>query len=160
MHDKSVKDYLRLVTAEQLQEGVTPKQHTQFFVDKLTQLCSHLDRKLQDNKAIDRFIIALDQAYFKVAFFSGDRLGDLGQVKVLRFPKDADQHSHPYLILAEQKPECYENITIFVFCRTVVCNMFNFYCHLHISASFRATIIAWQINRWLSWSCTTRFAIG
>ena len=69
MHDKSVKDYLRLVTAEQLQERVTPKQLTQFFVDKLTQLCLHLDRKLQDNKAIDRFIIARDQAYFKLDFF-------------------------------------------------------------------------------------------
>ena len=41
--------------------------------------------------AIDRFIIARDQAYFKLAFFSGDRPGDLGQVKVpeiLRFPND------------------------------------------------------------------------
>ena len=43
--DKSVKDFLRLVTAEQLQARVTPKQATPFFVDKLTQLCSHLDNK-------------------------------------------------------------------------------------------------------------------
>ena len=42
--DKSVKDFLRLVTAEQLQARVTPKQVTPFFVDKLTQLCSHLDK--------------------------------------------------------------------------------------------------------------------
>ncbi|RUA05683.1 MAG: hypothetical protein DSY43_04120 [Gammaproteobacteria bacterium] len=38
-----------------------------------------------------RFIIARDQAYFKTAFFSGDRPGDLGQIKVpeiLRFPND------------------------------------------------------------------------
>ena len=36
-------------------------------------------------------MIARDQAYFKLAFFSGDRPGDLGQVKVpeiLRFPND------------------------------------------------------------------------
>ena len=87
--DKSVKDYLRLVTAEQLQARVTPKQATTFFVDKLTQLCSHSDRKLQDNKAIDRCIIARDQTYFKVAFFCDDRPGNLRQVKVLeilRFP--------------------------------------------------------------------------
>ena len=71
--DKSVKDYLRLVTAEQLQARVTPKQATTFFVDKLTQLCSNLDRKLQDNKAINHCIIARDQTYFKVAFFCGDR---------------------------------------------------------------------------------------
>ena len=90
--DKSVKDYLRLVTFEQLQARVTPKQATPFFLDKLTQLCLHLDRKLVDAPtAIDRFIIARDQAYFKLAFFSGDRPGDLGQVKVpeiLRFPND------------------------------------------------------------------------
>ena len=34
--DKLVKDYLRLVTVEQLQARVTPKQATPFFVDKLT----------------------------------------------------------------------------------------------------------------------------
>ena len=36
-------------------------------------------------------MIARDQAYFKLAFFSGDRPGDLGQVKVpeiLPFPND------------------------------------------------------------------------
>ena len=36
-------------------------------------------------------MIARDQAYFKLAFFSGDRPGDLGQIKVpeiLRFPND------------------------------------------------------------------------
>lgn len=40
---------------------------------------------------LDRFIIARDQVYFITAFFSGDRPGDLGQVKVpeiLRFPND------------------------------------------------------------------------
>ena len=90
--DKSLKDYLRLVTAEQLQARVTPKQATPFFVDKLTQLSVHLQRAL-DNAPTpsQRFILARDQAYFKTVFFSGDRPGDLGQVKVkeiLRFPND------------------------------------------------------------------------
>ena len=92
MSDKSVKDFLRLVTAEQLQARVTPKQATPFFVHKLIQLCSHLDKKLKDSdRAIDKFVIARDQAYFKLAFLSGDRPGDLGQVKVpelLCFPND------------------------------------------------------------------------
>ena len=89
--DKSVQDYLRLVSAEQLQARITPKQATPFFVDKLTMLSLHLQRELEKStSAIQRFIIARDQAYFKTAFFSGDRPGDLGQVKVpeiLRFPK-------------------------------------------------------------------------
>ena len=89
---KLVKDYLRVVTAEQLQARVTPKQATPFFIDKLTQLSSHLDRKLTNTKkSLEKFIIACDQAYFKMVFFSGDRPGDLVQVKVpkiLRFPND------------------------------------------------------------------------
>ena len=91
--DKSVKDYLRLVTAEQLQARVTPKQASPFFVDKLAQLSDHLDRNLRSLSITptQRFILARDQAYFKALFFSGDRRGDMGQVKVpeiLRFPND------------------------------------------------------------------------
>lgn len=90
--DKSLKHYLRLVTAEQLQARITPKQATPFFVDKLTRLSSHLQRALENAQTpTHRFIIARDQAYFKTAFFSGDRPGDLGQLKVpeiLRFPND------------------------------------------------------------------------
>ena len=90
--DKLVEDYLRLITAEQLQARVTPKQKTPVFVDKLTRLAEHLQRSLGDAKSnIERFIVERDQAYFKTAFFSGDRPSDLGQVKtpeILRFPSD------------------------------------------------------------------------
>lgn len=90
--DKSVKDNLRLVTAEQLQARVTPKQAMPFFIDKLAQLSAFLCGKLAKAEVpLDRFIIARDLAYFKATFFSGDRPGDLGQVKVseiLRFPND------------------------------------------------------------------------
>ena len=75
-----MKDYLRLVTAEQLQARITPKQATPFFVDKLAQLSLYLNHRLEKTeRTIDRFVIALDQAYFKMAFFSGDRPGDLGK---------------------------------------------------------------------------------
>jgi len=36
--DSSVKDYLGLVTTEQLQAQVTPRQVSPFFVEKLAQL--------------------------------------------------------------------------------------------------------------------------
>jgi len=42
-------------------------------------------------RAIGIFTIARNQVHFELAFFSGDRPGDLGQVKVseiLRFPND------------------------------------------------------------------------
>ena len=67
--DKSVKNYLRLVSAEQLQSRVTPKQATPFFVDKLTMLSLHLQRELEKStSAIQRFIIARYQASFKTGF--------------------------------------------------------------------------------------------
>ena len=77
--DKSAKDYLRLVTAEQLQARITPKQATPFFVDKLAQLADHIDKSLQSSNIspTQRFILARDQAYFKAVFFSGDRPGDM-----------------------------------------------------------------------------------
>lgn len=91
--DKMLKDYLRIITAEQLQARITPKQATPFFVDKLVALAQHLDRSLQSPTLTptQRYILARDQAYFKAVFFSGDRPGDMGQVKVpeiLRFPND------------------------------------------------------------------------
>ena len=91
--DKLVKDYLRLVTSEQLQARVTPKQATPFLVNKLVQLALHLDQMAQSPgiSLIDKYLVARDQAYFKAVFFSGDRPGEMGQVKVpeiLRFPND------------------------------------------------------------------------
>ena len=82
-----------MVTAEQLQARVTPKQASPFFVDKLAQLSDHIDISLQSPSITptQRFILARDQAYFKAVFFSGDRPEDMGQVKVpeiLRFPND------------------------------------------------------------------------
>jgi len=90
--DKSVKDYLRVVIAQQLRARVTPQEAAPFFVDKLTQLSLFLERRLaQSDMPLQSFIIARHQAYFNTVFFSGDRPGDLGQDKVpeiLRFPND------------------------------------------------------------------------
>ena len=69
--DKSVEDYLRLVTAEQLQARITPKQATPFFVDKLARLTDHIDQRLQSPNIspTQRFVLDRDQAYFKAVFF-------------------------------------------------------------------------------------------
>ena len=79
-----------MVTAELLQVRVTPKQASPFFVDTLSQLSDHIDRNLPSLyiTPTQHFILARNQAYFKAAVFSGDRPGDMGQVKVpeiLRF---------------------------------------------------------------------------
>ena len=72
---------------------MTPRQATPFFVDKLARLAKYLDQCIQSGAftPLQHFIFARDQAYFKSVFFSGDRPGDMGQVKVpeiLRFPND------------------------------------------------------------------------
>ena len=92
--DLSLKQYLKCVTAEQLQAQATPKQATPFFVNDLLQLSHLIDRKLrsEDLTPIDMFVLLRDQAFFKTLFFSGDRPGDLSQVKtpeILRFPDNS-----------------------------------------------------------------------
>ena len=92
--DSSLKNYLKAVTSEQLQARTLPTQANPLFVDDLQQLCSSIDLKLQREglSSLDMFILLRDQAFFKTLFFSGDRAGDLGQVKtpeILRFPGNA-----------------------------------------------------------------------
>ena len=65
------------------------------FEDKLVQLSVTTSLEICSLPCIinltQRFILAKDQAYFKAVFFSGDRPGDMGLVKVpeiLRFPND------------------------------------------------------------------------
>ena len=91
--DLLVKQYLKEVTAEQLQARVAPKQASPIFLDKLLLLSRHLEKRLllTSLTPTDIFITARDQAFFKTLFFSGDRGGDLGQVKtpeIARFPDD------------------------------------------------------------------------
>jgi integrase len=92
--DDIVKLYLKQVTAKQLQAKITPKQATPIFPDKLLLLSRHLEKRLlsQNVPPCEVFITARDQAFFKCLFYSGDRAGDLGLVKmaeIARFPDDS-----------------------------------------------------------------------
>ena len=91
--DKSLKEYLRVVSMEQLKARVQPKQASPFLISNLDRLATHIDEQLKSSTITptQRFLLACDQAYFKAVFFSGDRPGDMGQVKVpeiLRFPNN------------------------------------------------------------------------
>ena len=90
--DFLVKQYLKEVTAEQLEARVTPKQASPIFLDKLLLLSRHLEKRLLLSSVTpsEIFVIAKDQAFFKTLFFSGHR-GGLGKVKtpeITRFPDD------------------------------------------------------------------------
>ncbi len=93
--DLKVKQYLKEVTAEQLQTRIAPKQATPLFLDKRFLLSRHLEKRLLlpslTRTPSEIFITARDQAFFKTLFFSGDRGSDLGHVKtseIARFPDD------------------------------------------------------------------------
>ena len=78
---------------EQLQARITPKQTVPLFLPKLLLLARFLNRKIAAHSINPSglFILARDQAFFKILFFSGDRGSDLGMVKteeILRFPQD------------------------------------------------------------------------
>ena len=74
-------------------------------MDKLAQLSDYIDRDLQSPNITptQHFVLARDQAYFKAAFFSGDRPGDMGLVKVpemFRFPNDGFLFNHVRLMVS------------------------------------------------------------
>ena len=88
-----VRKYLKFTKEEYATAGLTPKQSTPFFVDKLERLLDHLNRQLEECKIDPKkiYILCRGQAYFKTLFFSGDRPGDPGQVHtnpILGFPND------------------------------------------------------------------------
>ena len=71
--DDFVKQYLKAVTAEQLQAWITLQQAHLLFPDELLLLSRHLDKKLNDPSAMPTdLILAHDQAFFKGLFYSGD----------------------------------------------------------------------------------------
>ena len=68
-----------------------PSQAIPMFLDKLKSLCSHLRNLViaPHAKALTRYILVRDLAFFSLDFFSGDRGSDLGWLKssdVLRPP--------------------------------------------------------------------------
>ena len=87
-----VKSYLSAVREEQLSARVVQKQAEPFFLQDLVLLSSEITERLNSHvrSSVQLFVLARDQAFFKVQFFSGDRAGDLGRVKtkgILYFPE-------------------------------------------------------------------------
>ena len=70
--DISLKQYLKAVSAEQLQAQITPTQATPVFVHDLVRLSHCLDKELLSDKpsSIEMFVLIRDQAFFKALSFS------------------------------------------------------------------------------------------
>ena len=88
-----VKQYLKAVTAEQLQARAIPRQATPLFVTKLSLLPHLIEKQLlsPSTSATQLFMLARDQAFFETLFLSRDRGSDLAQFKtaeIARFSAD------------------------------------------------------------------------
>ena len=88
-----VKRYLKAMKEEQCKARVKPKQAVPIFMDKLCRLSRFIQTQMDipSLSPLQKYILARDQAYFKLDMFSGDRPSDLGILKtqeILRFPND------------------------------------------------------------------------
>ena len=88
-----VKSYLSAVREEQEQlvARVVQRQAEPFFLQDLVFLSSEIAKRMNVHvrSSAQLFVLARDQAFFKVQFFGGDRAGDLGRMKtkeILYFP--------------------------------------------------------------------------
>ena len=93
--DWSVKRYLADVREEQLKARVVPCQAEPFLLEDLMKISSHIHFQLMHSANLTPsqiYILARDQAMFKVLFFAGDRAADLlglKMVDILSFPDNS-----------------------------------------------------------------------
>ena len=88
-----IKSYLRATKLEQSASGVTPRQATPLFADKLSAVSRHISYKLSNPNITwkQRFVLQRDRAFFHTLAFSGDRSGDLGNLmsdQIFWLPED------------------------------------------------------------------------
>ena len=95
-----VRNYLTATREEQLRSKTLPTQAEPFFIQDLAAISGEILKRLKrtSNSSTQLFILARDQAFFKIQFFAGDRAGDLGRTKtieILFFPnKEALLFNH------------------------------------------------------------------
>ena len=97
------------MTEEQLSARATPRQAKPLFIGDLVALCKMINYKLHTATTypIHLYIQARDLAYFKLHFFSGDRLSDLAHIKaaeILRFPNDKENQYYLIMFSREDNP--------------------------------------------------------
>lgn len=93
-----VKQYVKFVKEEQAQAHVVPKQAKPIFLSKIKQIGSFINRQLSrsDLSLRERFVLARDQALFKVQFFAGDRASDVCNILTQEVKLLPDGAGHVY----------------------------------------------------------------
>ena len=92
--DRTVKNYLISIRAEQLKAHVTPRQAEPVLLSDLEVLARHIHKQIQNLELdpLQLYLLARDQAVFKALFFSADRAADLLGIMtptILRFPDNS-----------------------------------------------------------------------
>ncbi len=77
-----VQRYVKYVKEEQAKARVIPKQAKPIFASKLMTISIHIRDELQNTHISlrERYVLARDQAFFKLQVFAGDRASDLCNV--------------------------------------------------------------------------------
>lgn len=82
MMSSVVRQYLKYIKEEQARAHICPKQAKPLFLTKIYVIASYIKRQqARDDLSLrERFVLARDQAMFKLQFFAGDRASDVAQV--------------------------------------------------------------------------------
>ena len=87
----TVKQYIKCIKEEQAKAHILPRQAKPIFLSKLRKISQFISNQLErtDFTAQDKYILARDQALFKLQFFAGDRASDVGmtmtqEMKILK----------------------------------------------------------------------------
>lgn len=81
---RTVKKYLADVKEEQLKSRIVPCPSELVLLADLAVISQHIETRLLQSSSLEPsqiFVLARDQAQFKVLFFAGDRAADLLQLK-------------------------------------------------------------------------------
>ncbi|KAK3107786.1 hypothetical protein FSP39_022109 [Pinctada imbricata] len=76
----TVKQYIKCIKEEQAKAHILPRQAKPIFLSKLRRMSQFINNELKrtDLTAHEKYILARDQALFKLQFFAGDRASDVG----------------------------------------------------------------------------------
>lgn len=92
---RTLKKYLADVKEEQLKSRTVPCQEQLVLLADLAVISRHIETRLLQSSSLEPsqiFVLARDQAQFKVLFFAWDRAADLLQLKtgdILHFPDNS-----------------------------------------------------------------------
>ncbi len=82
IHSHMITQYVKQIKEEQAKARVLPRQAKPMFLSKVKSVSQYIMNQLQrsDISVREKFVLARDQALFKLQFFAGDRASDISNI--------------------------------------------------------------------------------